>query len=213
MTLQKDFMNSSTVVGAAQNDTGHDPLTSGKWHRIILDEGGYIISGGDLFMNALSGGRFVDILSEECRGKFVNLMAGTVVDGEADIFITSDGYPLEMMVIPLGSRCMLFCRDCDIRVGNPERLAFFYRNFLNTPSAICITDEEGHILEANRSFLELYGYTSEEVVGENPRVLKSGRESPDIYTEMWRQITDPSIEKWSGEIINRKKMGKKSQYT
>jgi PAS domain S-box-containing protein len=109
--------------------------------------------------------------------------------------------------MPFGPRCIVFYRDLNPHVGNPERLAFFYRNFLNTPSAICITDEEGCIMEANQAFLDLYGYTQEEIIGKNPRILKSGRQTPATYMEMWRKLTDPSQEKWSGELINRRKNG------
>lgn len=91
--------------------------------------------------------------------------------------------------------------------GAQDRLALFYRHFLTTPTAIVLTDPQGSIIEANRSFLELYGYARSEVVGNNPRMLKSGRQSPAAYQEMWRGISDPAVGSWTGELINRKKNG------
>jgi PAS domain S-box-containing protein len=84
-----------------------------------------------------------------------------------------------------------------------EQLAVFYRYFQTTPIAIAMTDSDGHILEVNSSFLKLYGYELKDVIGENPRILKSGRHSPQVYEEMWQQISDPESGHWSGEVINR----------
>lgn len=83
----------------------------------------------------------------------------------------------------------------------------FYQHFLSTPTPICTTDKHGNIREANRAFLDFYGYALHEVVGRNPKILKSGRQSPAAYGELWRQIVDPAIGHWSGELINRKRSG------
>lgn len=88
-----------------------------------------------------------------------------------------------------------------------ERLAIFYRNFITTPMAICFTNERGNIVEANRSFLNLYGYTIDEVRGQNPRILKSGRQSPAVYKSLWESISNREIGSWTGELINRTKSG------
>lgn len=178
-----------------------------KWQKMLLDGEGFILFGGEMFHGILKGGRFADILKEESRSKFDSLAASDVGNGDGDTFFTVDDVPLELMVIPLSSGCTVFYRNIDSRLDTMERLAFFYRNFLNTSTSICITDEQGRIREANRSFLELYGYTPEEVIGKTPRILKSGRQSPDIYRELWKQLTNPEVEQWSGEIINRKKNG------
>jgi PAS domain S-box-containing protein len=88
-----------------------------------------------------------------------------------------------------------------------DRLAFFNRHFLTSPHAICITDDNGSIQDANRAFLDLYGYTIEEIRGSNPRILKSGRQSPEAYRDMWLAISDPAAGHWTGEVINRKRGG------
>src|SRR5271169_5805317 len=88
-----------------------------------------------------------------------------------------------------------------------ERLAIFYKNYLHTPMAICFTDAEGNIVDANRSFLKLYEYELDEVKGKNPKILKSGRQSPLIYKTLWESITNKDIGSWTGELINRKKNG------
>lgn len=57
-----------------------------------------------------------------------------------------------------------------------------------THDSIMITDKDGKILRVNRSFTELTSYASEDVVGNSPRVLKSGRHGEEFYHEMWQPI-------------------------
>jgi PAS domain S-box-containing protein len=91
--------------------------------------------------------------------------------------------------------------------GDLERLAVFYRSYLSSPMGVCYTDPEGKIRDANRAFLALYGYALEEVIGNTPRILKSGRQSPAAYQALWRDISDPAVGSWSGELINRRSDG------
>jgi two-component system sensor histidine kinase/response regulator len=73
----------------------------------------------------------------------------------------------------------------------------------NSPAATVITDERGTIEYVNPRFCELSGYTSDELVGANPRVLKSGRNAPGTYVEMWAALTRGDT--WHGELSNRRK--------
>lgn len=57
----------------------------------------------------------------------------------------------------------------------------------------------------NRAFTAMTGYTEEEVLGKNPRLLKSGEASESFYAELWSTITSGNI--WKGEIVNRRKDG------
>ncbi len=72
-------------------------------------------------------------------------------------------------------------------------------------NGIVITNRKGEIIWVNPAFTALTGYTAEEVLGENPRVLKSGEHSDDFYTQMWETIL--AGEAWSGDLINRRKNG------
>jgi phosphotransferase system enzyme I (PtsI) len=74
-----------------------------------------------------------------------------------------------------------------------------------THDSIMITDKDGKILRVNKSFTELTGYASEDVVGKSPRVLKSGRHGEEFYREMWQTIQAQGY--WQGEIWNRRKDG------
>ena len=68
-----------------------------------------------------------------------------------------------------------------------------------------ITDSKGNILWVNDAFCHIYGYQREEVIGQNPRVLKSGRHDEAFYRTFWRQLNETGH--WRGEIWNRRKSG------
>ena len=71
--------------------------------------------------------------------------------------------------------------------------------------SVVITDTEGRIEYVNPRFTEVTGYTSEEVIGKNPRILKSGEHTSEFYDQLWDTIT--AGREWRGEFRNRKKNG------
>ncbi len=74
-----------------------------------------------------------------------------------------------------------------------------------SPNTVVITDPNGNIQYVNPKFTQLTGYTSAEVIGKNPRILKSNKMPPEVYKDLWGTIT--SGREWSDEIINKKKNG------
>jgi len=74
-----------------------------------------------------------------------------------------------------------------------------------SPSSVLITDANGVIEYVNPKFTEVSGYSAEEVIGQNPRLLKSGLTAPETYADLWRTITSGGV--WQGELQNRKKNG------
>ena len=70
---------------------------------------------------------------------------------------------------------------------------------------IVITDRDGRILWVNPAFMSLSGYALEEVIGKNPRLVKSGKQDEEFYREMWGTILSRRV--WRGEIVNRRKDG------
>ena len=76
----------------------------------------------------------------------------------------------------------------------------------HSPASVVITDINGIIEYVNPKFTNLTGYTFEEVIGHNPRVLKSGVQSDEFYKEMWETIISGA--EWRGEFHNRKKNNK-----
>jgi len=74
-----------------------------------------------------------------------------------------------------------------------------------TRDVVVITDVGGAIQFVNQAFVEITGYTREEALGQNPRILKSGKQSNEFYAEMWRAIGAGQV--WQGEVTNRRKDG------
>ncbi|RMH73485.1 MAG: PAS domain S-box protein [Gemmatimonadetes bacterium] len=78
-----------------------------------------------------------------------------------------------------------------------------HRAVEQSPYAITITDLEGNIEFINPAFTRITGYSQSEVLGKNPRILKSGKTEPAVYQEMWSTICSGNI--WEGEILNKRK--------
>ncbi|HIE57581.1 MAG TPA: diguanylate cyclase, partial [Anaerolineales bacterium] len=70
---------------------------------------------------------------------------------------------------------------------------------------IVITDMAGVIVDVNPAFFDITGYRREESIGQNPRILSSGKHSPEFFSEMWNTLVDQGF--WKGELWNRKKGG------
>ncbi len=77
--------------------------------------------------------------------------------------------------------------------------------FETSQELILLTDAGGRIISVNQVFEEMTGYTPEEVIGQNPRLLASGRHTPEFYAAMWQAINTQG--KWQGEVWNRRKSG------
>ena len=100
---------------------------------------------------------------------------------------------------------VVLAHDVTERLRIEERLRQAATVFENTREGITITDADERILRVNRAFCELTGYTEEEVQGQTPRLLHSGRQSPEFYAALWASVRDTGH--WQGEIWNRRKNG------
>jgi PAS domain S-box-containing protein len=73
------------------------------------------------------------------------------------------------------------------------------------PISVYIAAADGRILYTNPAFTRMTGYSSEEALGANPRILKSGKQDPALYREMWATIG--AGRSWQGEVVNRRRDG------
>lgn len=96
-------------------------------------------------------------------------------------------------------------RDITRRKQREEELLWLSRALEQSPVAVTITDTAGNIEYVNAKFTELTGYHKEEVIGQNPRILSSGKTPIEEYQQLWNTIT--SGEEWQGEIQDKKKNG------
>jgi PAS domain S-box-containing protein len=86
-----------------------------------------------------------------------------------------------------------------------QSLRMLERAIENSPNSVIITDRQGHIQYVNPRATEVTGYSVAELMGQNPRVFKSGFHSSEFYEEMWTTIL-AGIQ-WRGELLNKKKNG------
>lgn len=86
-----------------------------------------------------------------------------------------------------------------------KELLKFSQAVEQSPSTIVITDTNGNIEYANEAFTKITGYSKDEAIGKNPRLLKSGRTGAEVFNDMWIHLIAGKI--WHGEFINLTKDG------
>jgi diguanylate cyclase (GGDEF)-like protein/PAS domain S-box-containing protein len=86
-----------------------------------------------------------------------------------------------------------------------EKLKLAASVFTHAREGIIITDATGSIIDVNGTFIKNTGYSREELIGQNSRLLHSGRQSPEFYNDMWKALLSQGY--WYGEIWNRRKNG------
>ncbi len=96
-------------------------------------------------------------------------------------------------------------RDITAKKRADEQLKLQSAALEAAANAIVITDSHGSIRWVNGAFTAMTGYSKEEVLGKNPRLLKSGDQPESYYAELWSTISSGKV--WRGEIVNRRKDG------
>ena len=98
-----------------------------------------------------------------------------------------------------------FITDISEMKSKDEKLRKLSSAVEQSPASIVITDLKGNIEYVNPKFTEITGYDYFEVLGQNPRILKSGENPKEIYENLWNSLT--SGNEWRGLFLNRKKDG------
>jgi diguanylate cyclase (GGDEF)-like protein/PAS domain S-box-containing protein len=128
-----------------------------------------------------------------------------------DLLTLDDGRYLERKSRPAKLGKLIIGRvfsftDISENKARESRLKLAASVFSHAHEGIVITDAEGNIVDVNTTFSRITGYTREEAVGQNPRFLKSGRQSEDFYRAMWSELVARGH--WEGEVWNRHKNGR-----
>jgi diguanylate cyclase (GGDEF)-like protein/PAS domain S-box-containing protein len=153
--------------------------------------------------------------------------ASTQILFEAVSKAVADGtpYDLELTAVrPDGERRHVFARGFPERDGNArvvriyglvqditerkrkeETIRLAASVFSHAREGITIANADGIIIDINEAFSRITGYSREEAIGQNPRILQSGRHDKAFYETMWRDLTGPGH--WSSEIWNQRKNG------
>ncbi len=104
-----------------------------------------------------------------------------------------------------GSYLVFLAQDLSPRMYKEIQVARFFAAMNQSSNLILVTDTDGTIEYVNERVEELTGYTAEELIGVNPRILKSGQTPPEVYQNLWSTISSGYT--WSGELYNRRKNG------
>ena len=126
----------------------------------------------------------------------VNDGATRWVLGRGELSFNATGKPIRM----LGT-----IQDITERKHADEKMKLAASVFSHAREGIMITDAQGSIIDVNDAFTRITGYSHDEAVGQNPRMLSSGRHLPQFYADMWRELQQKGY--WSGEFWNRRKNG------
>jgi len=142
---------------------------------------------------------------------FRNYTDGEKVQKELNIY-DLDGKPrvLEIVIssfeIDEHIEYVLIALDITIKKQREKELKNAHIVFKNAHDGIVVTDDKANIVNVNKAFELNTGYTLKEVVGRNPKILKSGLQEENFYKNMWTELISTGY--WEGEITNKDKNGK-----
>lgn len=137
-----------------------------------------------------------------CRDTIVGVL--TLYAGEANAFDEAVRNLLLEMAMDVGFALERFAGEKE-RKSLEENLHKLSLAVEQSPDSIVITDLNANIEYANTSFTKVTGYSLEEVIGKNPRIMQSGKTPKSTYEDMWAHLTRGEL--WQGELSNKRKDG------
>jgi PAS domain S-box-containing protein len=179
--------------------------------RVILRANPAILSISGWREEDLVGKRCLSVLCPSDEGACPVGDLGKTLDRSERKLIHAGGYliDIEKTVTPIeigGSPVYLeTVFDITERKKAEAELRRLSTAITQSPEAIVITDPKGSIEYVNPAFETITGYTREEAIGKNPRILKSGEHPCSFYAELWETIASGGT--WQGRFVNKKKNG------
>jgi diguanylate cyclase (GGDEF)-like protein/PAS domain S-box-containing protein len=172
----------------------------------LIDDSGRYLDFNDAFLEIvghsaeeLCGLSHSELFTDYAKGEATHRLIGP--NGEGCLF--------KIRVQPLmseeGSFSWLIVEDVTQRLAAEKALRQAANVFRHAQEGIMITDQDGVVLDVNEAFSKITGYERAEVIGSNPRLLKSGFHPPQFYQDMWARLNDSGS--WTGEVVNRAKDG------
>ncbi len=157
-----------------------------------------------------SHSNLVDCFGSESKDQFKRSLQDKSVIFRTDFFITTKDYSFtEVNVIPLNSDhdvvYLVIVKDITVQHEKELELLRFSEVIHQTVNPIQITNPEGKIIYANPAYVNISGYTREELIGKNPSVLNSGKHGKEFWKKVWAKIL--TGQQWVGQIQNKRKSG------
>lgn len=163
----------------------HDPLTS-QWHKKGVEFGWGSSASVPLHRNGITYGA-INIYSSEINA-FDDAAQRLLLEMTVNIDYALDNFDRGIQQKILESQLLKLSQAVE-----------------QSSNAIVITDSKANIEYVNIAFEHMTGYTRSEVIGQNPRLLKSEKTPHSVYEEMWISLIQGNA--WNGELINRRKDG------
>lgn len=186
----------------------------------LLDSSGYLLHTNDAYAR-LSGyskdelvGMHVSQLEAREHPDETAAHIKKIIENGTDLFETchrkknGDQWDVEISTSyshDAGDKFFVFTRDISERKRTQRELRLIAEVFKNTSEGIVITDPKGKIVDVNPAYCNITGYSREEMIGENPKKIKSDRHDKEFYRQMWDSIITDGY--WVGEIWDRRKNG------
>jgi diguanylate cyclase (GGDEF)-like protein/PAS domain S-box-containing protein len=144
-----------------------------------------------------------DAYSQLATRGFANFETQMIRQDGSLIWVLQTGRPIDYGDVLDGPSIWVYTDITEIRRAEAEaRIAAVA---FESQEGMLVTDALGIILRVNKAFTDLTGYTPEEIIGQRPAILASGKHDKAFFTEMWRAILAHGS--WSGEIWNKRKSG------
>jgi len=164
----------------------------------------------------LIGKNLLDVVTREDQNKVTTHFLAPLREASENLEFSFDGARSDQAVINLevnGTKARLNGKhaiigtllDLTERKRAEAELKKLSRAVEQSPVSVVITDPNGRIEYVNPKFIEVSGYTEEELLGQNPSILKSGSMDSEFYLDLWQTIS--SGREWHGELHNKKKSG------
>jgi diguanylate cyclase (GGDEF)-like protein/PAS domain S-box-containing protein len=153
----------------------------------------------------------IPVWRERSRAALERALGGEPVRGHETELVGPDGLSVPVLVDMVGdtwrgrTQAWVVAQPMTFRQFLERRRRLAHTVFDNSTEGIVVTDADARILAVNRAFTAITGYEETEVIGQNPRLLQSGRQDESFYAAMWSSLAQ--LSSWQGEIWNRRKSG------
>ncbi|MGR8932869.1 MAG: putative bifunctional diguanylate cyclase/phosphodiesterase [Gammaproteobacteria bacterium] len=202
------FEHSPDAIVIADLQSGNITDANPKASQLLLRSHAELMT---LHQSQLHPPSFADFTRESFQKHAQETATGKVSGPFEHTVLRADGteIPVEIMaqMVVVNDRPCLqgVFRDISERKQAEEKLRLTRRIYESTLEGIVVTDAACNIVDVNEAFTRITGYSREEVIGKNPRLLNSGRQDNAFYAALWQAID--TCGHWSGEMWNRRKDG------
>jgi PAS domain S-box-containing protein/putative nucleotidyltransferase with HDIG domain len=151
---------------------------------------------------------FLDLL-DEGSAQTIKSVVGNLAEMESTSRFVSakNGETIELILSDRSDGGDIIFRNASQQINPMQRMSLFYRNFMTSSEAVLFTNQEGHVLDANDRFSEIFGFSIAEVAGRMLKFLASPNQSSDTFRRMHADILDSKKGTWSGELLTINKAG------